>query len=179
MNVEVIKAFAIITVRTSRSSGVFWNGDVCTLGEANGGGWEIESLAHHQELKDITAGSTSKAMEALALRVDIEGGGLLFVEWAEGAIVGASLFQWDIQPLDDLHDTVGGPDLGNEVLSKKNTHGEGKSEESLHTRQGCGLFLRELGIHLHDLLDGGKIIEESRAKIGTGNREAGGGKDAE
>jgi hypothetical protein len=80
-------------------------GDAGTFGEFADGVGERQVLVLHDELDDIAPGAAAEAMPDLARRVDVEAGGFLFVERAEGDEIRAASFQGKIGA-DDFDEVV-------------------------------------------------------------------------
>jgi len=101
--------------------GVFeWNAGA--FGEASNRFAEVQTFEFLDEPKDIAAFMATEAVKDLALRVNIETGGLLLVERAKGDEVRPRPFEREVGA-DDFDDIAGGPDLVENRLGKQATHG--------------------------------------------------------
>jgi hypothetical protein len=107
-------ALAVVLGVFNRYAGAF--------GQATNGFAEVDPFEFLHETKDIAAFMTSKAVKNLALRMNIEAGGLLFVEWAESDEVRPRPLEREIGT-DDFDDVTGGTDLVENRLRKQATHG--------------------------------------------------------
>src|SRR6202035_372992 len=74
--------------------------------------WKVNVLIFHDEAKNASANSASKAVKRLALRTDVKGGRFFLMKRAERLEVCAGSFQWKIRA-DDFDDVVRGRDLFN------------------------------------------------------------------
>ncbi len=68
-------------------------GDVRAFGEAADGVGEIDALVFFDKGEDVAAFVAAEAVENLLVGVDVEAGGFLLMEGAEGDEVGAGAFQ--------------------------------------------------------------------------------------